>query len=132
MPGRSRLVAGLPIRSLLDVANLIELACTTDGWSQAFSDVRAHRLGRVFVAPLGIVIRRDPLRTRQADLMSIGHARHYVIGLRVIGGGLDLLVAISSPTNTRQDLLEKLRDYQTTDVREAWIVSPQAGVKQER
>jgi Uma2 family endonuclease len=88
--------------------------------------VREHRLGRVFVAPLDIVIRRDPLRTRQPDLMFISNARRYIIGLQVIEGGPDLVIEVLSPTNTRQELQEKLQDYQAIGVREAWIVSPQA------
>jgi Uma2 family endonuclease len=88
--------------------------------------IREHRLGRVFVAPLDIVIRRDPLRTRQPDLMFISNARRYIIGLQVIEGGPDLVVEVLSPTNTRQELQEKLQDYQTIGVREAWVISPQA------
>jgi Uma2 family endonuclease len=90
------------------------------------SFVREHRLGRVFLAPLDIVIRRDPLCTRQPDVMFIRNARRYIIGLQVIEGGPDLVIEVLSPTNTRPDLQEKLQDYQTIGVREAWIVSPQA------
>jgi Uma2 family endonuclease len=49
---------------------------------------REHRFGRVFTAPLDIVIRRDPLRTRQPDLMFIGNAWRYIVGPQVIEGGL--------------------------------------------
>jgi Uma2 family endonuclease len=90
------------------------------------SFVREQRLGRVFLAPLDIVIRRDPLRTRQPDVMFTSNARRYIIGLQVIEGGPDLVIEVLSPTNTRQELQEKLQDYQTIGVREAWIVSPQA------
>jgi Uma2 family endonuclease len=88
--------------------------------------VRAHRLGRVFVAPLDLVIRRDPLRTRQPDLMFISRARRSIIGPQVIEGGPDLVIEVLSPANTRQELQSKLRDYQTLGVHEAWVVSPEA------
>jgi Uma2 family endonuclease len=88
--------------------------------------VREHRLGRVFTAPLDIVIRRDPLRTRQPDLMFISNARRHIIGRQVIEGGPDLIVEILSPSNTRRALQEKLQDYQAIGVREAWVISPQA------
>jgi Uma2 family endonuclease len=88
--------------------------------------MRALRLGRVFLAPLDIVIRRDPLRTRQPDVMFISNARCYIIGRQVIEGGPDLVIEILSPSNTRRELVEKLQDYQRIGVREAWIVSPQA------
>jgi Uma2 family endonuclease len=88
--------------------------------------VRERQLGRVFLAPLDIVIRREPLRTRQPDLMFISNERRSIIGLQVIEGGPDLVVEVLSPTNTRQELQEKLQDYRTIDVREAWVISPQA------
>ena len=84
-----------------------------------------RRLGRVFIAPLDIVIRRDPLRTRQPDLMFISNARRYIIGRQVIEGGPDLVIEILSPSNTRRELEAKLRDYQSIGVREAWIVATQ-------
>jgi Uma2 family endonuclease len=87
--------------------------------------VREHRLGEVFIAPIDIVIHRDPLRTRQPDLLFISHARRYIIGRQVIEGGPDLVIEILSPSNTRRELEEKLQDYQTIGVREAWIVATQ-------
>jgi hypothetical protein len=50
------------------------------------------------MAPLDIVIRRDRLHTRHADLMFISSASRYVIGLQVIEGGPDLVIAMLSPT----------------------------------
>jgi Uma2 family endonuclease len=87
--------------------------------------VRARHLGRVFTAPLDILIRRDPLRTRQPDLMFISNARRYIIGQQVIESGPDLVIEILSPSNTRRELQAKLQDYQSIGVREAWVVSPQ-------
>jgi Uma2 family endonuclease len=89
------------------------------------SFVQERRLGTVFLAPLDVVIRRDPLRTRQPDVMFISNARRYIIGRQVIEGGPDLVIEILSPTNTRRELEEKLRDYQAINVREAWIVATQ-------
>jgi Uma2 family endonuclease len=88
--------------------------------------IREHRLGELFIAPLDIVIRRDPLRTRQPDLMFISHWRCSIIRQQVIEGGPDLVIEILSPSNTRRELEEKLQDYQAIGVREAWIVAPQA------
>jgi Uma2 family endonuclease len=72
------------------------------------SFVPMHRIGLTFLAPLDVVIRRDPLRTRQPDLMFISNARRYIIGRQVIEGGPDLVVEILSPSNTRRELQEKL------------------------
>ena len=79
----------------------------------------------MFLAPLDVVIRRDPLRTRQPDLMFISNARRYIIGRQVIEGGPDLVIEILSPTNTRRELDEKMRDYRSINVREVWIVATQ-------
>jgi Uma2 family endonuclease len=87
--------------------------------------VHERHLGKVFVAPLDIVIRREPLRTRQPDLMFISHWRRSIVGQQVIEGGPDLVIEILSPSNTRRELEEKLQDYQAIGVREAWIVAPQ-------
>ena len=87
------------------------------------SFVREHQLGRVFIAPLDVLIRRDPLRTRQPDVMFISNARRYVIGCQIVESGPDLVVEVLSPTNTRREVKEKLQDYQGIGVREAWIVA---------
>jgi Uma2 family endonuclease len=80
--------------------------------STLHSFVRAHRLGRVFVAPLDIVIRRDPLRTRQPDVMFISNARLSIIGFQLVEGGPDLVIDFLSPINTREDWRKTLQDYQ--------------------
>ena len=89
------------------------------------SFVREQRLGRVFIAPLDVLIRRDPLRTRQPDVMFISNARRYVIGRQVIESAPDLVIEVLSPANTRREVETKLQDYQTIGVREAWIVATQ-------
>jgi Uma2 family endonuclease len=87
--------------------------------------VRERRLGEIFIAPVDIVIRRDPLRTCQPDLLFISNARRYIIGRQVIEGGPDLVIEILSPPNTRREVEATLQDYQTIGVREAWIVATQ-------
>ncbi len=87
--------------------------------------VQERQLGTVFLAPLDVVIRRDPLRTRQPDVMFISNARGYIIGQQVIEGGPDLVIEILSPASTRRELEEKLRDYQSINVHETWIVATQ-------
>jgi Uma2 family endonuclease len=46
------------------------------------------------------------------------------IGQQIIEGAPDLVIEMLSPTITRQDLQEKLCDYQSIGVREAWIIAP--------
>jgi Uma2 family endonuclease len=88
--------------------------------------VREHRLGELFFAPLDVIITRDPLRTRQPDLLFVSNQRRGIIGLQQIEGGPDLIVEILSPSNTRADVEGKLQDYWTIEIRECWLVSPEA------
>jgi Uma2 family endonuclease len=88
--------------------------------------VRERQLGRVFVTPLDVVIRREPLRTRQPDVMVMGQELRAIIGPQVIEGAPDLVIEMLSPTHTRQELQGKLDDYRTIGVREVWVVSPEA------
>ena len=94
--------------------------------------VSLHRLGIVLMAPLDILMRRDPLRTREPDLLFRSAARRGITegaqlrGLQLLQQVPDLVIEILSPTHTRRDLDEKLEDYRSIGVRERCIVSPEA------
>lgn len=88
--------------------------------------VTSHDLGEVLFAPLDILVQQKPLRTRQPDLLFISKERLALVGKQMIEGGPDLIVEILSPSNTRGAMDEKLRDYASIDVRECWLVSPEA------
>jgi len=94
--------------------------------------VRERRLGILFFAPLDIIIRRAPLRTRQPDLLFLSAARSGITegaqlrGLQVLQQAPELVIEILSPTNTRREIADKLEDYRSIGVRECWIVSPEA------
>jgi Uma2 family endonuclease len=86
----------------------------------------------VLKAPLDIVIRRDPLRTRQPDLLFLSAERTGVTtgaqltGMRLLSHIPDLVIEVLSPTNTRREVADKLEDYRSIGVCEGWIVSPDA------
>ena len=82
-------------------------------------------LGQVWFAPLDVVIQREPLRTRQPDLLFVSGARADIVG-QVIEGAPDLVVEILSPSNSRSAMEEKLADYARIEVQECWLVSPEA------
>jgi len=84
-----------------------------------------HQLGQVWFALLDVVIQREPLRTRQPDLLSVSNEQASILG-QVIEGAPDLVVEVLSPTNARADIAEKLEDYLPLGVRECWLVSPEA------
>ena len=87
--------------------------------------VSEHGLGWVWYAPLDVIVRQEPLRVRQPDLLFVSNENSVILGDR-IHGGPDLVVEILSPSNTRVDIESKLADYAQISVRECWIVSPQA------
>ncbi len=86
--------------------------------------VGEYGLGWVWYAPLDVIVRQEPLRVRQPDLLFVSNENSGILGDR-IEGGPDLVVEILSPSNTRVDIDGKLADYAQIGVRECWIVSPQ-------
>ena len=84
-----------------------------------------RQLGEVLFAPVDVIISREPLRTRQPDLLFVSNERASILGDQVEGPP-DLVVEILSPSNTRSDLEAKLSDYATLGVSECWLVSPEA------
>ena len=89
----------------------------------------ARELGVVLTAPCDVVIRREPLRVRQPDVLFISAARGGVrrpadlVGLSRLDTPPDLVVEILSPSNTRRQVEEKLADYRSIGVPECWLVN---------
>jgi Uma2 family endonuclease len=89
-----------------------------------------HR-GIAIFAPCDIVIRRDPLRTRQPDLFVFLRGREDIGDLQtlleqpVLEVAPDLVIEIISKNETRRSRAEKIDDYRRIGVKECWIVSPQ-------
>ena len=89
--------------------------------------VRQRQSGEVLFAPLDVLIQKEPLRTRQPDILFL--AATSVDGLRrqrLIEIPPDLVVEILSAGETRAVIQAKLEDYAAIGVREAWLVSPEA------
>lgn len=84
-----------------------------------------HHLGQVYFAPADVIIQREPLRTRQPDLLFVSN-EHVSILADQVEGAPDLVAEILSPSNTRSDLEAKLTDYATLGVLECWLISPEA------
>jgi Uma2 family endonuclease len=87
--------------------------------------VTEHQLGEVWFAPLDVLVQREPLRTRQPDLLFVSNERAGILR-DIVEGPPDLVVEILSSANTRTDLEEKLADYSGLGVNECWLVSPEA------
>ena len=87
--------------------------------------VADHGLGEIFFAPVDVIVRMEPLRVRQPDLLFISNERATIIQEDRVHGGPDLVVEILSPSNSRADVESKLSDYARIAVRECWLVAPQ-------
>ncbi|MBI3329206.1 MAG: Uma2 family endonuclease [Nitrospinae bacterium] len=94
--------------------------------------LRANQRGILIYAPCDIVVRRDPLRTRQPDLFIFLRGRDDVGDLEtfldqpVLEVAPDITIEIISKNETRRARMEKIEDYRRIGVKECWIVSPQA------
>jgi Uma2 family endonuclease len=89
-------------------------------------------IGVVLVAPVDLLIQREPLRTRQPDALYLSaertgiRGRTELRGLQFLETPPDLVVEVLSPSNSRRDMEGKLADYQKIGVLECWLVSPEA------
>ena len=90
--------------------------------------VEENELGLALMAPRDVLIRREPLRIRQPDVLFLSAARSGVrrpsdlVGQQRIEAPLDLVIEVISPSNTRRYVEEKLVDYHSIGVLECWLV----------
>ena len=91
--------------------------------------VKTKELGVVLFAPVDIILQRDPLRTRQPDVLFIhkdnlpGTSLDDLEGLQLLEITPDLVIEVLSPSDTKKVLTGKLTDYQQIGVKECWLVS---------
>ena len=91
--------------------------------------IAANGLGEVLIPPLDVLIQREPLRTRQPDILLMSNRRLAVRGaeeaieIKFLEVPPDLVVEVLSPSETRRILEDKLRDYQRIGVLECWLFS---------
>lgn len=96
------------------------------------SFVNERNLGVVLAAPVDLLIRREPLRTRQPDILYLSaertgiRGRDQLRGMQFLEIAPDLVVEVLCPSNTRRELESKLEDYRQISVLECWLVSPEA------
>jgi len=107
------------------------MAPAPDTWHQDWSrelfhiihqHVRNQKLGKVFYAPLDVVL--DETNTVQPDIVFISTANARIIQRRAIFGAPDLLVELVSPSSVRRDRYDKKEIYARFGVKEYWIGDP--------
>jgi Uma2 family endonuclease len=86
-------------------------------------------LGLAFAAPYDVLIRRDPLRVRQPDILVVNSESTGIdrpadlVGLPFIERPPLLVVEVLSPSNTPRDIEQRLADYRSIGVPECWLAS---------
>ncbi len=89
--------------------------------------IRDLGLGWLLYAPVDVVIEREPLRTRQPDLLLMSNERFAQINrFAPIEEAPDLVIEILSPSNSRRDIADKIDDYARIGVSECWLASTEA------
>jgi Uma2 family endonuclease len=87
---------------------------------------RARRLGEMLIAPYDVVVQREPLRTRQPDLMFFSRQRFSDFSSLLrqprTEQSPDLVIEILSPSDYPAEWAEKLQDYFALGVPEVWLV----------
>jgi Uma2 family endonuclease len=87
--------------------------------------VRAHDLGRVFLAETGFVIARNPDTVRGPDCAFVAKARVPVIlPKKYWDGPPDLAIEVVSPGDTVDEVEEKVDEWLNAGTRLVWIVNP--------
>ena len=77
--------------------------------------------GELLFAPMDIVIRREPLRVRQPDLMFFRKGR-FDRTARITEYAPDLAIETISPSNSRSHVASKMQDYADIGLTECWWV----------
>ncbi len=85
--------------------------------------VNANQLGRVWVAPLDVVLSDHDVA--QPDLFFVSNARANIVTEANVQGAPDLVVEILSPATAKYDREYKMTLYSRHGVREYWLVDPE-------
>lgn len=84
--------------------------------------VAEHELGRVYVAPLGVVLtEHDGV---QPDLVYVSNERAEIISERGIEGAPDLVVEVLSSSTRARDRSVKMARYAAADIPHYWLLDP--------
>lgn len=88
---------------------------------------RTSKRGKAIIAPCDVLIRREPLRTRQPDVLFISREQLAQCSDENDPAPLfaapELVVEILSPSETPRMREDKIEDYCGVGVQECWIVS---------
>lgn len=84
---------------------------------------RRHRLGRVLVAPVRMVIPDRP-SSREPDLLFVATAHLDRLKTTYVDGPADLVIEVVSPESDLRDRATKFLEYEAAGIPEYWLVDP--------
>src|SRR3989337_1870150 len=84
--------------------------------------IENNGLGEVLYAPMDVYFSEKEVY--QPDIMFISQERMNIIGDKNIEAAPDLIIEILSPSSAYYDLRHKMRVYETSGVKEYWVVDP--------
>ena len=87
------------------------------------SFVRAKKWGKVFIAPVDVVLGDD---LAEPDVVFVSTERKAIMGKERITGAPDLVVEVLSLSTSARDLRYKWDLYARSGMREYWVVNPEA------
>ena len=110
---------------------IMALAGLEDGYVAADIGVRLqqhareHNLG-IVVAAAGFLIERDPDTVRAPDIAFVAHSHVPSSGIpkKFFPGAPDLAVEVISPSDTHEDVEEKVGDWLAAGTHIVWVVNP--------
>lgn len=106
-----------PSPSWIHQRSLFNLARRLDNW------VDPRRLGKIVLAPLGVVL--DDANGVQPDLMYISNERAGIISQRGLEGPPDLVVAVLSPSTESRDRGIKFKRYGASGIPHYSMLAPE-------
>ncbi len=83
-------------------------------------------LGWAYYAPFDVVLTDNDVV--QPDMLFISREREDIITAANVQGAPDLVVEILSPSTARRDWTQKRELYARHEVKEMWLVEPEAGI----
>jgi Uma2 family endonuclease len=89
-------------------------------FAELWLHVREHKSGRLFVAPLDVLLAVGTVV--QPDILYVSPARTSIVMDKHIAGAPDLVVEVLSEGSRRLDEKTKLRAYEAHGVAECWYV----------
>lgn len=85
--------------------------------------IESNQRGEMFSAPMDTVFTKYD--TLQPDILFIEKERLHIIGEKNIEGAPDFVIEIVSPSNSSKELSYKKYVYETSGVREYWLILPE-------